>query len=563
MQAVAYRAAELAVMPSADDVIRSIVQATRDMFSSDVAYFTMRDEDTDEYYVRETVGFLSEAFLHDRSTIRGFGIYGYIIDHLRPFWSADYDSDTRFKHHPLNVNSVRAEGIRALAGAPAVLPGRPSPAVVFIGFRAVREFSDHEIRLLVTWGKVAGAAVESALRRDEQSGALAVLRADAERLTAEVATLRDMADVQQRLAELVMRGATLDELVGELSEILHGTVVVRDESGRVQGSVDGDLVPQTPDESIRRSFRERRAVAEADVAVCAVRGQTQLVGSVTLTLDRPVRPRDLQILERAAIHVAALMLARERLVAASNRAMADVVTGLLRQPQDELESLAVQAARHGVQLRGKTGMVVVDVDGLAAGRALKRVRADLGSHPALVSLYNGTLVVLVSGPAEQAFGDQLVRALSLEKVVPTAIVSSGAIPAEQLPDAFGASQRCLRLAIALGRGGQAMPEAELAPYATVFGRLSADELEAYLDGLIGPLVTYDRDRGTNLVTTLHSYLRHGANARVTAEKLYIHPNTVRQRIASITAVLPDMANPERHLDLHLALRLHELRRVRR
>jgi sugar diacid utilization regulator len=558
--AVAHRAAELALLPTADDVIRAVVQATQEMFASDVAYFTMHDEETDEFYVRETVGFLSEAFLHDRSTIRGFGIYGYIIDHLRPFWSSDYDNDTRFRHHPINVSSIRAEGIRALAGAPAVLAGRSMPAVVFVGFRSVREFTDEEIKLLLVWSKVAGAAVENALRRVEHAERHTALAADAERLSAETDALRDMDDVQQRLAELVTNGATLDELVAELSVVLDAPVVVRDDTGRVQGAVDEDRAAlAVPEESVRRSFEERRAVGEGHVAVCAVRGQTQLVGSVAVTLDREATARDLQVLERAAIHVAALMLSRERLVAAANRAMADIVVGLLRQPQDDLESLAVQAARQGVRLRDDVGLVVLDVDGLGASRALERARAELRSRPALVSFYNGTLVVLSNGRPDDELAARMTAALSSGRGAATAVVASRAMAATRLPGAFGVAQRCLRLAIALGRRGHVVPEAELAPYATVFGRLSSEELEEYLDGLIGPLLAHDRERGTDLVMTLHTFLRTGASVRATADQLFVHPNTVRQRLATAETVLPLFADPAAHLDIHLALRLHALR----
>lgn len=562
--AVAYRAADLAVLASADDVIRAVVQGTQEMFSSDVAYFTMHDEQTDEFYVRETVGFRSGAFLHDRSAVRGFGIYGYIIDHLRPFWTSDYDNDTRFEHHPINVSSIQAEGIKALAGAPAVLPGRAMPAVVFAGYRSSREFTDDEIGLLVAWGKVAGAAVENALRRDDQAAALQQARASAEQLGAEAAELREMAEVEARLSELVTSGATLDELVEELSRLLDGSVVVRDDRGNVQGSGSDGGAAELPEDVVGRSFDERRAVTAldpsgAEIVVAAVRGQTELVGSVAVRLDRPARQRELQVLERGAVHVAALMLSRDRLAAAANRAIADIVVGLLRQPQDDVEALAAQASRHGVQLRGRVGMVVADLDGLAAGRSLERARGELGAQPALVSVYSGTLVVLMNGPADPGLADRLLRALARENVVPTVVVSAGTSPADELPEAFAAAQRCLRLAIALGRRGQVVPDAELAPYTTVFGRLSAEELSAYLEELIGPLVAHDRQRGTDLVATLHAYLRSGGSVRTTAEQLYLHPNTVRQRIATIATVLPHFDDADRHLDLHLALRLHDLR----
>ncbi|KAA1400258.1 helix-turn-helix domain-containing protein [Aeromicrobium ginsengisoli] len=556
---VAYRAADLAVMESSDEVISAVVRGAREMFGSDVAYFTMHDEKTDEFYVRQTEGFLSEAFINDRSTIRGFGIYGFIIDHLRPFWTSDYEHDGRFRHHPINVSSIHAEGIAALAGAPARLPGRPMPAVVFVGFRSVRDFSDDEIALLVAWGKVGGAAVENALRREALAAEIAEIGAAAEAHRSEASALRHMADVQGRLAEISMNGGTLDELVEALSEILRAPVAVRDESHGTQSASAQPVTGADLDAAASESFEARHAVVAGSAGVAAIRGQTQFLGSVVARFGQPPVASDLQTLEVGAIHIAGLMLSRDRLVAASNRAMADIVIGLLREPQDDLEGLAVHAARHGVQLQDSIRMYVVDVGGLASGRALERVRQELGNAPGLVGFFNGSLVLLASEERADDTGGRLLRALSREDVKPTVAVSSDVADPIRLPGAFTNVQRSLRLALALGRRGEVVFEAELAPYATVFGRLSADELDSYLEGLIGPLLAYDRGRGTDLATTLRIYLTAGESVRGTADATFLHPNTVRQRLATITSVLPALEDPERRLDIHLALRLHALR----
>lgn len=557
---VAYRAADLAMLETSDEVIAAVVRGAREMFASDVAYFTMHDEATDEFYVRKTEGFLSEAFVRDRSTIRGFGIYGFIIDHLRPFWTSDYEKDGRFRHHPINVTSIHAEGIAGLAGAPAILPGRPMPAVVFVGFRSVREFTDDEIALLVAWGKVGGAAVENALRREDAAAQLDAAMNAGDAFRVEASALRHMADVQERLAEISMNGGTLDELVGTLGDILQAPVAVRDEGHQTQSASEPIEAIGALEAAALESFEERRAITAGTAAVAAIRGQTQFLGSVVARFDHPASASDLQTLEVGAIHIAGLMLSRERLISASNRAMADIVIGLLRQPQDDLESLAVHAARHGVQLQEPTRMLVVDVGGLASGRALERARQELGTAPGLVGFFNGTLVVLASDESGGDTGSRLIRALSREDVKPTVAVASTVLDPTQLPSAFANVQRCLRLAIALGRRGEVVLEAELAPYATVFGRLSADELDEFLEGLIGPLLAYDRSKGTDLLTTLRIYLTAGESVRGTADATFLHPNTVRQRMATIMSILPALENPERRLDIHLALRLHELRR---
>lgn len=51
------------------------------------------------------------------------------------------------------------------------------------------------------------------------------------------------------------------------------------------------------------------------------------------------------------------------------------------------------------------------------------------------------------------------------------------------------------------------------------------------------------------------FAESGGNVARTARRLFVHPNTVRQRLERIGRVLgPDWREPARFLDLHLGLR---------
>jgi purine catabolism regulator len=50
---------------------------------------------------------------------------------------------------------------------------------------------------------------------------------------------------------------------------------------------------------------------------------------------------------------------------------------------------------------------------------------------------------------------------------------------------------------------------------------------------IASLAEYDRQRSTSLMKTLEEFLRRRGNISATAEALYIHPNTLRQRLRRI------------------------------
>ena len=76
------------------------------------------------------------------------------------------------------------------------------------------------------------------------------------------------------------------------------------------------------------------------------------------------------------------------------------------------------------------------------------------------------------------------------------------------------------------------------------------------------LIEYDRRRGARLVETLEQYLSDRGSVTISARALYVHPNTVRQRLDRIERVASLDLSSEDLLSLELALKLVRLHRVR-
>ena len=67
------------------------------------------------------------------------------------------------------------------------------------------------------------------------------------------------------------------------------------------------------------------------------------------------------------------------------------------------------------------------------------------------------------------------------------------------------------------------------------------EAELFVRHWVGPVVDYDAERGTELVTTLSTYLDHGGDLIAAAAELSIHRSTLRYRlhlIAELTIRTP-------------------------
>jgi sugar diacid utilization regulator len=76
------------------------------------------------------------------------------------------------------------------------------------------------------------------------------------------------------------------------------------------------------------------------------------------------------------------------------------------------------------------------------------------------------------------------------------------------------------------------------------------------------LVEYERRRGTDLLGTLETYLEHQGNIAQTARKLYLHPNTLRQRLVRIERVGGLDLDNEDWLSLAMAVKAIKLRSIR-
>ena len=93
----------------------------------------------------------------------------------------------------------------------------------------------------------------------------------------------------------------------------------------------------------------------------------------------------------------------------------------------------------------------------------------------------------------------------------------------------------------------------------LFGEHDGEDLERFLDATVGPLIRWDRSRSADLARTLLTYLDAGQSTAEASKALHIHPNTLRQRLERVAAVLPAWRDPSRILEIHMALRLAALR----
>lgn len=80
----------------------------------------------------------------------------------------------------------------------------------------------------------------------------------------------------------------------------------------------------------------------------------------------------------------------------------------------------------------------------------------------------------------------------------------------------------------------------------------SEELAAFDEGLLAPLISYDRERGTRLTETFCLSLVLDSSSEV-ARRLYVHENTVRYRVRRAEQLLGcDLGSSKERITLGLA-----------
>jgi purine catabolism regulator len=104
------------------------------------------------------------------------------------------------------------------------------------------------------------------------------------------------------------------------------------------------------------------------------------------------------------------------------------------------------------------------------------------------------------------------------------------------------------------RGSRVATFAEVSTHRMLLGLHDRGVLRRFADDILGPLRTHDEQNGTELERTLRTFLGNDGHWSTTAAQLYIHVNTLRNRIARITDLTGrDVTRLEDRVDLFLAL----------
>ena len=471
---------------------------------------------------------------------RGEGLAWWVVEHRRPSFIRDHAlADPRVKYVP----ELEEEKFQSLISVPIIGRDDAVIGVISLHSEAPREFSDEEMEFLVSCSSLVAGAIENAHLYEET--------------TRRVAELEELTE----LGETIARAATLDELLGAVTEgslrLLRASachVYVRDvdrDELRLRQSAPPDAFAEAVVQ-LSELASELAGDGRAGTVLAPLRADEELIGLLRA--------------EGASAVSLARSIASQTGVAMKKIELIDRLTekNLIKDFFEQLAggklggNIEEQAARLGFRL-GRPYVVLLarpvdDELEKALARAAPGSLFDRhkDSMRALLPLGGGDLPPLL----------EAVRRIQGELETQVAIgVSSVCRTAANFPAGFEEAQDAVVAATVLREAPAVVVYDELGPYKYLL-RMSGDSgvRDPYRDA-VARLAEYDERRSTSLVRTLEEFLRRRGSVRATAEALYVHPNTLRQRLRRIGEISGIELETADWLTVEIAVKLVRLRKA--
>jgi GAF domain-containing protein/sugar diacid utilization regulator len=551
---------DLAGLREVDAVLGAIVHRARLLLHSDVAYLSLNDDTQGDTYMRVVDGITSAAFRRLRLPL-GAGLGGLVAQTATPYTSARYFEDKRFHHtDPIN-DAVAEEGLVSILGVPLIL-GVNVIGVLYASNRTERPFDRDHVSLLVTLAAHAAIALDNARLLSETSAALEELNTASTLLREHTRGIERASDAHDRFTQLVLRGGDVNDVVASVSQVLGGAMWVLDAEDRTLATTAGSSDSLTDDVQVLTGAARAagRAVRRGDWwAVCVTAGPERL-GTLVLRSDHTLNEYDQRTFERAALVTALLLLLRRSVAETESRIKGELLDDLLDEPLRDVANLRERARRVGADLDLRHTVVVARSASGDRSRLVSAASFLAGQLKGLSTERQGAVVLLVplDDPSEAARRVCVELAGALSAPV-TAGASATIERPDEVPAARREAQRCLEAMESLGRDGEGGSAAELGFLGVLLG--DRRDVNSFVRRVIGPVLDYDAERGTDLVGTLEAYFSNDRNLARTREALQIHVNTVTQRLERITKLLDDgWQQHDRSLEVQIALRLHLISR---
>jgi sugar diacid utilization regulator len=485
----------------------------------------------------------SEPYVHLVGEItldRGDGLAWWAIEHREPaFIRENALADPRVKYVP----ELEEEKFQSLVAVPVLGKDGGPMGSILLHTEAPREFTEAEADFLVSSAALVAGAIENAHLYEE--------------MRRRVGELEELTE----LAETVARAESVDELLPAVTERARALL----------GAA------QCASYLLDRGGEQLRLCASAPPAAEAPRSLK--LAELGPELSRRKRTPRIALPLVASGELLGALIVHGTAAVELARAVANL-TGLALKKIELIEDLTEKNLikdffEELVSGRGEAGSVVARAKRLgfaldAAYVVVVAGPADDELESALAGVAPGSLFDrredairgLLRVPPDGVAGllEEMRRVQSRSPAVAVGI-SNLCRGMTSFPAGFEEARHALLGSTVLQRKPGVMTFDELGPYKYLLRMsLDADVRDSYREA-VAKLADYDRERSTSLLLTLEEFLRRRGNISATSETLFVHPNTLRQRLRRISELCDLDLRTDDWLMIEIAVKLVRLKQT--
>ena len=537
------------------------------------------DEQSDARIKRLVAGTEADAFTRE------------IVQTRRPVVVADALTDPRSVHA-----AMRAWGVRSMLGVPMVLGGEVI-GIVFL------DDAEHRYEFTRTESEIASMFADLAAVVIAQAQMTARLRGSLRTVARQNELLEHAAEIEETLTSLVLMGGNLSEIVAAVAELTGKPCEIYDaEHRRLAAGTPPAYAGEPAWRALDRAAREHPEVRAAFAALrpraSGIIGPLPQAGLAHRYLVAPIVTRDevggslvivehgrefgaldAHIARRAATSVALELVAERRAANAEWDARSSLAGDLIRGTTDPT-AVTRRAEYLGVDLHAPHVVCLVGVHGEGLPPSIAEVANAFASKAPgrsvlAVAMTEGVVVIVrldqrdAPSDAERAARRMAVEVVDeiggdralLIAVGPCCRSIEGYVGAY---DEARQVMSCLRT-FAEGDRSVVLSTDDLGPGRLFLASSTPAEADRFVRDALGTLVTSDDAALGDVLETLEVFFESSRSVRRAAQRLGVHENTIRYRLARIKQLtglaIGSDANDE--LTAHLALLILRMQRLAR
>lgn len=345
-------------------------------------------------------------------------------------------------------------------------------------------------------------------------------------------------------------------VVDRMGRRLAGTVV-RDHADLNKAAAEAlsrrppPLEVDLPDGARASVFLVEGAMSDIDAGVFCLKPLAELTAVERDAIGQAARFLSLEVTKQQALQAIESRFSSELLemiLSGATRA-ADVRDRLRAFGIDPSASMAVITLVVGegpVRPPGSTDVV----EGFFGDRAVPAVVVAGSRDTVVVFPWSGS----VQGVVDLAH--QLVQSMAARYPDDPTVVGIGAPAPDStaLREPLIGSREVCQVLRRLGSGSRVGTFADIGTHRMLLGLHDRGVLRRFADDILGPLRAHDNQNGTDLEQTLRTFLAHDGHWSTSSAALFVHVNTLRNRIARISELTGrDVTRLEDRVDLFLAV----------